>query len=214
MKSLILEECLWTESTLCSLNQFKMSHDCGILNIEIGTEGGGYMVDILRWTIFSIFTLFTGTIAGFGFATRRVVIVWYHLAGIVILTLMFSISSSFLGHMLKNSFSIRFLEIVIGLGIIVIGVLLIVSKPSYPGNKDIFLFILAIQIDVFLLSFHYGFSHEKGYGLAFTISLLMLGSIVSGMAFGGKRWTNWRIQMLLPHISGMFFIIVGLIKML
>lgn len=171
-------------------------------------------MDILRWVILSLFTLFTGAIAGFGFATRRVVIVWYHLAGIVILTLMFSISSSFLGHLLKNVFSIRFIEVVIGLGIIAIGVMLIVYKPSYPGNKDLFLFILAIQIDVFLLSFHYGFSHEKGYGLAFTISLLLLGSIVCGMAIGGKRWANWRIQMLLPYISGMLFIIVGLFKML
>lgn len=119
-----------------------------------------------------------------------------------------------MGHMLKNVFSIRFLEVVIGLGIIAIGILLIISKPSFPGNKDLFLFILAIQIDVFLLSFHYGFFHEKGYGLAFTIALLMLGSIICGMSFGGKRWANWRIQMLLPHISGMLFIIVGLIKML
>jgi hypothetical protein len=171
-------------------------------------------VDILRLAILSIFTLFTGAIAGFGFATRRVVILWYHLAGIVVLTLMFSVSSSFLGHLLKNVFSIRFLEVIIGLGIIAIGVLLIVSKPSYPGNKDLFLFVLVIQIDVFLLSFHYGISHEKGYGLAFTISLLLLGSIVSGMAFGGKRWANWRIQVLLPHISGMLFIIVGIFKML
>jgi hypothetical protein len=171
-------------------------------------------MEILRWAVLSLFTLLIGAIAGFGFTTRRVVVVWYHLAGIVILTFMVSLANSFLGNLLTELFYFRFLEVTLGLGIVGLGIALMILKPIYPGLKDLFLFCLVIQLDVSLLSFHYGQSHEGGYGLAFTISLLLLGSIVGGMVFGGRRWSNWRMQMLLPYVSGMLLLLIGIIKML
>jgi hypothetical protein len=177
-------------------------------------KGGNHAMEILRWAVLSLLTVLTGAIAGFGITTRRVVVVWYHLAAIVILTLMISLASSFLGRLLKDFISFRFLEVMLGLGIATIGVLIMISKPIYPGHRDLYLFLLAIQLDVCLLSFKYGQSHEGGYGLAFTISLLLLGSIVGGMAFGGRRWENWRIQMLLPYVSGLLLLLIGFIKVL
>jgi hypothetical protein len=171
-------------------------------------------MEILRWAVLSLFTILIGAVAGFGITTRRVVVVWYHLTGLIMLTLMISLASSFMGRILKEFISFRFLEVMLGLGIIAIGIFLILSKPIYPGHRDLYALCLAIQLDVCLLSFQYGQSYEGGYTLAFTISILLLGSIVGGMAFGGRRWANWRIQMLLPYISGLLLLLFGFIKVL
>jgi hypothetical protein len=171
-------------------------------------------MEILRWVVLSLLTILTGAIAGFGISTRRVVVVWYHMAGIVIITLMISMASSFFGRLLKEFISFRFLEVMVGLGIVTIGILIMISKPTYPGHRDFYLFLLAIQLDVCLLSFQYGQTHEGGYTLAFTISLLLSGSVVGGMVFGSRRWRNWRIQMLLPYVSGLFLLLLGFIKVL
>jgi hypothetical protein len=171
-------------------------------------------MEILRWAVLSLLTTLIGAIAGFGFTTRKVVVVWYHMAGIIILAFMISVSSSFMGHLLKDFISFRFLEVMFGLGISAIGIFLLISKPIYPGHRDLYLFCLAIQLDVCLLSFHYGQSHDGGYGLAFTIALLLLGSTVGGMVYGGRRWANWRVQMLLPYVSGLLLLLFGFIKVL
>lgn len=171
-------------------------------------------MEILKWSMLSMFTLFIGAVAGFGFSTRKVVVAWYHIVGIVIFTYMVSLASSFIGHLVGEYISYRFLEVTISLGMIVIGILLFISKPIYPGNKELILFTLFIQLDVFLLNYHYALLNEGGYGLAFTISLLLLGSIVLGIVAGARKWLNWRVQMLIPYTSAVLVVLVGVVKML
>lgn len=170
-------------------------------------------MEILKWAALSLFTVFIGAIAGFGFTTRRVFIVWYHIAAIILFIFMVSLASTFIGQFL-TFISVRVLEVLVGLGLISLGIILIRSKPMYPGSKDLLLLTLAIQLDVILLSFHYVQTYQAGFGLAFTISLLLSGSIVGGMILGQKRWSNWRVVMLLPYVPGICFILIGVIKVI
>jgi|GEM_PF-3868992 len=189
-----------------------LNHTFPLENIDI-VQGGSAM-EIFYWSMLSVFTLLLGAIAGFGLASRKVVIVWYHLAGVLIFSYMVSLSSSFMGHLLGEYISYRFLEIMISLIMIALGVVLFISKPVYPGSKDFLLLSFFVLLDVILLSYRYALSHEGGYGLAFTISLLLIGSIVCGIVLGSKRWANWRLQMIIPYVAPSFIILVGVMKML
>lgn len=170
-------------------------------------------MEILRWMMLSLFTMFFGFVVGFGLVARNVVVAWYHLIGCVIFVFMVSISSSFMGHVLRDIISYRVVEIVFGLGIAALGVVLMLSKPVFPGHRDLTLFFAALFFDVIILGYHYGQTHDGGYGLAFTISLLLSGSIVLGMTFVNRPWFNWRIKMLLPHLPGAMILLIALFKM-
>jgi putative Ca2+/H+ antiporter (TMEM165/GDT1 family) len=169
---------------------------------------------MVKWVIMSFFTIFLGAVVGFGFSTRKVVIIWYHIVGVTLLIFFVSFVSGYFGRLLGDYFSQRFLEIMVGLGFLAIGGFLMLSKPLYPGTKDILLFSTAIQLDVFLLSFDYARTHPSGFVLALTIALFSLGSIVVGIIYGSRRWSNWRVQTLLPHLSGLIIFLVGTYKLL
>lgn len=171
-------------------------------------------MEIVKWTLLSLLTTGHGAVVGFGITSRKIIVVWYHIAGLILLSFLLSIASSFMGQWLGDWLSIRALEVLFGLFIIGIGIYLVLNKPSYPGYRDLLLLSLALQIDVFLLSFYYGLTHQGAYGLAFTLALLLLGSVVGGMIYGGKRWSNWRIQLLVPQLAGILLVIIGLIKVL
>jgi hypothetical protein len=169
---------------------------------------------MVKWIIMSFFTIFLGAVVGFGFSTRKVVIIWYHIVGITLLIFFVSLASGYFGRLLGDFFSQRFLEVMVGLGLLAIGGFLMLSKPLFPGTKDILLFSTAILLDVFLLSFEYSRTHPSGFALAFTIALFSLGSIVGGIIYGSRRWSNWRVQMLLPHLSGLILFLDGTYKLL
>ncbi|WP_202081061.1 hypothetical protein [Caldalkalibacillus salinus] len=171
-------------------------------------------MEILKWVMLSMFTVALGAIVGFGLYTRKVFVAWYHLAALIVLLFMVSLASSFIGHLAKEYFSYRFFEVFVSLILIAIGVAIVVKKPIYPGQQDLLLFGLTITLDVGLLGFHYGQNEDGGFGLAMTISLLLLGSIICGMAFGNRRLTNWRLKLIYPHIPGLLIVCYGLIKML
>jgi hypothetical protein len=171
-------------------------------------------LEILKWTLLSTYTLLIGAIAGFGFSSRKIVVAWYHLLGILFFTYIISLFSSFMGHLVGEILAYRLLEVFIGLMLISLGMLVIIKKPSYPGVRDLIVLTMVVQLDVFLLNYLYALSYDSGYVFGFTISLLLLGSIAGGMIFGSKRWTHWRIQMLLPYVSGVCVVFVGLLKVL
>lgn len=159
-------------------------------------------------------TLVIGGIVGFGCSTRRVTILWYHLAGIVLLTFIISLVSLYMGKVMGGFFSVRVVEVMVGLGLIGIGTLLAIIKPEYPGLRDLLLFVCALEMDVLLLSYHYAQNDDRGYTLAYVICFLLLGSIVGGLMFGQRRWANWRVKLLLPISSAVLLIMIGLVKVL
>lgn len=171
-------------------------------------------MEFVKWALLSLFTTGIGTIVGFGLMTRKVAVAWYHLALIVILIFLFSNVSIFIGNLLRDFLSYRFFEVCVGLIFIAAGALMIYNKPVYPGYQDLIILNAALIIDVGLLSLRYGQLHEGGVGLALTISLFLLGSIVSGMVLGQKRWNNWRITMLMPYVPAIAFILIGIIKVI
>ncbi|EGL81711.1 hypothetical protein CathTA2_2897 [Caldalkalibacillus thermarum TA2.A1] len=171
-------------------------------------------MELIKWAALSLVTALTAGIAGFGFATRRVVVVWYHLVAIVLSVFLISLSFSFLGDWLRDFLSIRFFEVVIGLVLVGIGIVLTLTPPLYPGGKDLLLLTLAVQLDTGLFSLSYGLSHGRGTGMAVFISLLLLGSMLGGMMLGQRRWSNWRLNLALPYLASVAMILIGLIRML
>lgn len=166
---------------------------------------------LLTWMALAFSTMLVGIIVGFGFIVRKIALVWYHLLAIFLLTMLNGVTSSFVGQYL-TFLSVRAVEILVGLAIVVIGLLLIRLKPSYPGISDLLLLTLALQLDVGLLCFHYAQSYSAGYGLAFTLAILILGSIVFGMVLAQKRWNNWRIILLYPYLPSICLCLIGVMK--
>ncbi|MDQ0340362.1 hypothetical protein J2S00_003171 [Caldalkalibacillus uzonensis] len=171
-------------------------------------------MELIKWTMLCLLTALTGAIAGFGFATRRVVVVWYHLVAIIISVFLITLSFSFIGQWLRDFLSIRFFEVVIGLALMVIGIMISLQPPLYPGGKDLLLFTVAVQLDAGLLGLSYGLSQGSGAVLAVIFSLLLLGSMVGGMMLGQQRWSNWRLQLFSPYLASVALILLGLIRML
>lgn len=167
----------------------------------------------MSWVITSLLTSLLATVVGYGFTTRKISVVWYHLAGIFIVTLIVSLMASQVGQFAKGFISVRFLDVIVGLTLIAIGSLLITKKPSFPGRKDLLLLVGALQIEVVLLHMHYAQTHDKGVVFAIITSLLLLPSIIGGMVLGQKRTMNWRFHLIKPYFVCIGMILIGLLKM-
>ncbi len=172
-------------------------------------------MEIITWALLSIFIVLTIAVIGFAISSRSIQIAWYHIVALVVLTYMTSLASAFLGHLLGSILSYRFFEVVIGLVFIGIGGFLVISKPIYPGHKELLLLSLVMFMDVYLFNYRYALTHEEsGYGLAFTMTLLATAGIVVGMVLGAKKWQNWRLRLVIPHLSGVCICLIGVLKVL
>jgi hypothetical protein len=152
-------------------------------------------------------------IVGFGISTRKTSIGWIHLVALFALTFCISLSGAFFGKWMGQFLSPRALEMMVGLTMIVLGVLIAISPPAYPGFRDMLLFIGALQANVMLLGYTYGAENEAGYGFPVMMSLLFVICLLGGILLGQKRWRDWRIKTALPYISPACIVLIGIMNL-
>lgn len=175
---------------------------------------GECAVEMIKWVVLFLLTTLTAASVGFGFSARKVVIVWYHVAVIILLAFIVFLFFSFTGGMMGEFLPVNVLEVLVGLGMISLGVLIAVIRPVYPGQRDLLLFVSVLLLDVLILAYRSGYVYDRTFALAIITSLLLTGGLVGGIVFGERKWSNWRVVQMLPYVPSILFILLGLIKML
>lgn len=169
---------------------------------------------LVKLIFLCLFMFGMGLGIGFGLVIRRVEIYWYHLTGIALVVLLNMFVFSYLGRVMGEWLSLRVIEVIIGLCIVALGVMLTILPAQFPGFRDLLLLMTAWQLEIVVLSYGYAQLYSFSFILATFVCVVAMACILLGMILADRKWSNWRLQKMLPVAPGILLVLIGFFKVL
>lgn len=170
-------------------------------------------METMQWFLLSLWIGCLGLVSGYSFSSRRMAVGKGYVISILVLTFILSLFGTSIGRWLGESLPLRFFEVLLGLGMLVIGFLLLYLPPQYPGKRDLMLIGAVWAGSMLLQGFYVGMSDGRGITMALWSALLLTGGGLAGLLLSQFRLTNWRLHQLKPHVPGILLIFLGLIRL-
>lgn len=165
----------------------------------------------LEWLTLCLWVGSLGLAVGYGCASRRVAVREDYFLAVAFFIVVACIFCTYLGRWTAEYMPIRTLDVMAGLGLIVMGMLIASFSPQYPGHRERGLFAVAIVLAVTISGLKLGVKGGGGIS-SLLIALILIGGMSGGYLLGQKRISHWRFYHLKPYLAGMFLILLGLIK--
>lgn len=164
------------------------------------------------WIALCIWMSSLGVAVGYGCASRRVALRGDYILALLLIVVLICMLSIYFGRWTGEFLPPRLLDILAGIGLIIIGLLISSWLPQYPGTREQLLFGLVLITAASISGVELG-GNGKGGFFSLLIVLILLGGVVGGYLLGQKRVYYWRFYHLKPYLAGLVLIFLGLIKL-